>query len=864
MNKSEDLEFNWFTKKYGTGWETWRELASTWVHSKEYGVDHSRVAVSRFLEEYLVPQFISDPIELFQSVTEPYSEFLARLDLSEAYAVRQNNEAHSFIDWLIITYYTEPDDNGDPVPLFQNPLNKASNPAQRQETVYNALPYAYIKRLRKIICPNSRGHFSDWEWAVSCSEAVVSNTRHFRDWILVDPEVINKDDPDCVWQVVSPDKEKTYRINGVLRTCKPGENLYMIWSPVRAMALYLKLELPLRTFQVRMLDSGEADTWRYEAGSWQMNTVHDFAEGTEQRPWQKGVFHRIRTPDIGDVMTGLYINTNKTADRNKDELTRGYVIPWQHEQVLYWLEKLRNWQEKYNPITEPTSIHELEYRHFGAIKTPTQRDEIGNICFLFRNASSSIISERTKPITSGIISSMWALLLAHFEYLLYEEGTTLSDGRRIRFVDGKNPRKALFPLHSLRVSLITCYALEGEIPAPVLSKLLVGHSRLIMTMHYTKITPAVMAQKMMQAEDKIDHNEAVSLKTFLADQSMEQIELQTACRDIQSINTVLRVRNPAGWQERAIGLCMVGGNTSANEGPSSPAGCWNGGDILAKANRNQSSLYGPVPHGFENCIRCRWFITDIRYLNALTAHFNNLSYQITESSRLASELTAEQDALMDEKYFCEVNHRPFTKGAELQALDRRIEKQQIDADEYCKDLIACFQVIRKLVSLEESRSEGEKQQKWVALGSPQDIATHFSFFETDSELRQLIQLCQDAEIYPDFKDEIRQSPVISRRSEYLNRALMQSGYMPVFLPMDAETQLLAGNAMVRAMESETDNSDSVAARNGVANYLDAQEFLIDTGLLDKGIKAIEQETKRPVLKLSDLTSIKSSKGIGYE
>jgi hypothetical protein len=40
-----------------------------------------------------------------------------------------------------------------------------------------------------------------------------------------------------------------------------------MWSPVRWVALLAKLILPLRTLQVRMLDSGEADTWRYAAGS---------------------------------------------------------------------------------------------------------------------------------------------------------------------------------------------------------------------------------------------------------------------------------------------------------------------------------------------------------------------------------------------------------------------------------------------------------------------------------------------------------------------------------------------------------------------------------------------------------------------
>jgi hypothetical protein len=52
-------------------------------------------------------------------------------------------------------------------------------------------------------------------------------------------------------------------------------------------------------------------------------------------------------------MTGLYINTNKTADRGKEEWSKGYTIPWEHPEVLRWLEKLRDWQTKYNPIAAP-------------------------------------------------------------------------------------------------------------------------------------------------------------------------------------------------------------------------------------------------------------------------------------------------------------------------------------------------------------------------------------------------------------------------------------------------------------------------------------------------------------------------------
>ncbi|MBF4332699.1 hypothetical protein EAY29_20925, partial [Vibrio anguillarum] len=135
-----------------------------------------------------------------------------------------------------------------------------------------------------------RGHFSNWNWAIEQSDSFISNGRHLRDWFIVDRAAIDKHDPDCVWRKVKVDKTRSIRIDGILRSFREGEHFYVIWSPVRAMALYLKLQLPLRTFQVRMLDSGEADTWRYESGQWIKNDVNDFVEGSEKRPWQKGVF----------------------------------------------------------------------------------------------------------------------------------------------------------------------------------------------------------------------------------------------------------------------------------------------------------------------------------------------------------------------------------------------------------------------------------------------------------------------------------------------------------------------------------------------------------------------------------------------
>lgn len=854
--KSTDYEFNWFTEKNGSGWDTWREVAATWLNQNKYGIDHKKNALDRFLDEYLVPKFIVDPVEFFEMGPQDYDKFLGQFELSEGYKTQQNNTVCSFIDWVLTTYYSQPDDEGELVAMFKNPFQKGTNSVRNQETVYNALPYIYIKRLRKTLCPIERGNFSDWGWVIEQSDTFISNGRHRRDWFIVDGSAIDKKDPDCVWRKVKVDKPRSIKVDGVRKLFKEGEHFYVIWSPVRAMALYLKLQLPLRTFQVRMLDSGESDTWLYDSGQWVRNDLNNFVEGNEKRPWQKGVFHRIVTPDIGDVMTGLYINTNKTADKNKDEITRGYVIPWQHEDVLYWLEKLRNWQRKYNPIAAATSIYDLDYKHFGSTKTDVQRNEIGNICFLFRNAAAPVNSEKKLPITQGYLNTLWVNLMAKLEEDVYKDEHQLIDGSKVNFIDPLNSRKTFFPLHSLRVSLITCYTIEGEIPAPVLSKLLVGHSRLIMTMHYTKVSPVMMAKKMKSAENKIEEQNDETLHSFLLNKSIEEIGLKSAYTDIESLQTVLRVRNPAGWQEKAIGICLAGGNTTPLVESTSIAGCWNGGEKLKKANRNQAGLYGPVPHGIENCVRCRWFITDIKYIHSLTAHFNNLSYHASESARIATELEAEQAELLDEEYFCEVNNEPFQKYEYLHQIDRRIENQKIDADEYCKDLVACFQIIRKLIRIEELRLPEDTVDKVIAIGSHSEISPFFSFVDTESEFRQLIQLCDDAEIYADLRDDLRKTPAIGHRSNKLNSMLMQSGYMPFLMQLDDETQLLAGNAMINAMLKATGELDKTKAVGLIASYFDTETYLQDAGLLEVGVKAIEAQTGINMLRLADLSKNK--------
>ncbi|MBT0081711.1 MULTISPECIES: gamma-mobile-trio integrase GmtZ [Vibrio] len=863
--RSSDLTFSWMLSTLGPEWQQWQELAAEWMAEQTTTLDVKQSAIARFFESYLVecaPYAISN-IDLFfkgyggHRCSSEELEALVRETQNTAYAIQSGvNIPCEFIDFIVEKVFSEEDDNGNLVSLVQNPLSKIKRQNSATETVRNPLPYRYIQDLRQILCPlpdkteltvieqtlkddksllptYHYRHFKHWTWAQQ--QTGQGERGGDGDWFEVEPELIDKTAPDCVWRT----KEVT----------RKGEKitLHQLWSPVKAMVIFMKLHLPLRTYQVRMLDSGEADTWRYENGQWVVNTKHDFALGSEKRPFGKGIFRRIHDTMTGLYSTGLYINTNKTADQNKDELERGYIIPWQNEEVLYWLEKLRNWQEKYNPITKPTDCTTLLKKHTAKNKSNKQLQSMGEIAFLFRDASAKR-EDKQKPISSTATDTFWHQLLLTLENQLAERGNTLDNGERLKLVvdypkgtpEGKKVA-TLFPLHSLRVSLITAYTMDTQLPLPVISKLLAGHTRLLMTIYYNKITPSVMAEKMDEAHGELDAKSKQSVRNFLKDASMEQIQCKMMYHSDDSIQAALANRNPIGWEERSCGLCLVGGNTVKSDEVSTLGGCWNGGELIKDSKVAAKRIYGNVPHGPENCIRCRWFITEAYYLKPLNAHFNQLSYKAHQAANLSVEIEGELEALKDEQFFCEEQGKPFIKHDELQVLQRRWEKQQVEADEYTNDWIACFEIIDKIMRIEEARNEDDTKDKLIAVGSDQDISHALKFIETDSELLHLSLLCDDAEFYPDLQDELRKTPVIEKRSRKLSRVLMKKGFEPIFMEMDDKQQLIAANAMLRHMAKIADPDDKLEGFRKVASYIEAEEYLNDNKLLSGGIHALSNK-----------------------
>ncbi|WP_210447940.1 gamma-mobile-trio integrase GmtZ [Vibrio crassostreae] len=847
--RSSDLTLQWLVSNHGKEWETWRQLSEEWLKSQDAGTGNKLASLCLLFDTYLIgtAPFTSNIKTFFEGKNgwQASTDELKRIVLENTNRsdngdiAKVLNHAKTFIDWVLDTHFSVQDDNGRKNRLYLNPFELAKSKVKNTETVHNPLPYRYISDLRHILCPKLRGHFSDWVWA----RENAADSSKGGSWFEVDESLINKSDKDCVWRSIEASQKG-----------KPI-TIHQIWSPVASMVLFLKLHLPLRTYQVRMLDSGEADTLRYESGNWIKNP-HDFALNR----YSKGVFRQFKDNSTGLESTGLYISTNKTADQNKDELERGYEIPWQNEDVLYWLEKLRNWQEKYNPIGKPTDCTTLEAKHTKDKKSKAYLSAMGHSCFLFRDASARKQEDRLKPIQEPPIQVAWYKLLRKLEQNLLASGDTLSDGKALRLVhtydeDYKGKRsKTEFPLHSLRVSLITSYIMDAKLPLPVVSKLLAGHSRIIMTVYYTKLTPAVMKEKMTEADKLLDDKSQESVRTFLKDAEMRQIECKMAYHDGQSIEAALVNRNPIGWENRHHGLCLVGGNTVRTDETRTVAGCWNGGELLKGSSNASLRVYDSVPHGFENCVRCRWFITDARYLPALNAHLNFMSYKSHEAANLAVKLEGEIEVMDELKYEAECEGKPFTQHNELQALQRRYEKQLVEADEYTKDWIATFGLIRRIIEIEQGRTESDTASKLVAVGSENDIKV--GFMETESELLQLALLCEDAEFYPDMLDDVKKTPTIERRTQSLSRFMMRKGYMPQLLMLDKDQQLIAANAMMRQMALQTNPTDKLDGYKQVANYLELGQFMTDSKLLETGINTLEHSINTPVngISIKSLTS----------
>ncbi len=759
--------------------EDWRSVAAEWMKDQKLGVHQRRFALDIFMIHYIHGQ----------NLERNYGRFLLRETEKPDFAqvtvgakrkgsqvlqvndVKYNNVVADFLDWVLATKLGDPETGIWDIVRFHNPVQRltANGLATNSQSDKGSLSIRYIRELRGMLAEGR--HFRDWTWA----QQVMNFGNKGGDWFVVDPGLIDPSDPDCVARTRGSSKYEREIKGYPTKVCE-------LWSPVRAVALYIKLELPLRTFQVRMLDSGEADTWRYIHSPGGVGFVlnHNLlATGSEKRPSQRGVFHRTST----EKEAGLYINTNKTADINKAEKDKGYVIPWANDEVLYWLEKLRNWQERYNPITAPTPWTELEAKHFG--RTPPHGDVLsqrGSACFLFRNP---IDGKGDKPLDSWSLTLIWYRLLAGLEKRCADNGEILDNDTPLRFVDPDSDTGTSFPLHALRVSLISYFILDLKLPIAVVSKMIAGHATIIMTLYYTKFGKAYMREVLSEAEKNELEAERNNHRRFLADATLEQVSQRFAYVSEDAVRSAISNRGAmAAFVFDDKGICPNGATL-----------CDVGGEKL----RPESTLsdYPPVP-GFpqeRNCVCCRFFLTGPAFLPGLIAHFNSVSEKTHRQSARYSSLQDKLTYLEDEHREAERENQPFVRLLELDALNKHAESEALILNKYMNDLQATNHLIQRSMQIAEDKTtEGVKL---VAKGSMTDLKV--GFIESQSVLHQLEVVCENAVIYPDIDPGFANI----RRSQMLDAMMRYNGMEPVMMYLEEDEQLLVGNAVMQLIQART-------------------------------------------------------------
>lgn len=736
--------------------EQWRVLAAEWLGTLREGKALAMNSLRTFLVDYVHGQRLeTNPAKFLRAGYKApclYSSCLSHLQ-NRKNIIAQYGKVSRFIEYVLNHYYSVEDDNGIRiVPTeFRNPIPGipeavGGHAGENQESDKNVLPYHFIAQLRSLLCPAEATSFADWNWAHAVD--VKNGTGS---WYVVPFDLIDKTDPDCVWRMRATNYDERNKYGY-------GDTVFELWSPVLAVAIYVKLLLPLRTYQVRMLDSGEADTARYVQGNWVKN-MSPLAEGTEKNPLNRGVFRQM-TDNIKHVsMTGLYINTNKTADRGKEEWRKGYTIPWEHPEVLRWLEKLRDWQAKYNPIVGPMPWVRLNNKHIGAAKAEASLNAMGSTCFLFRDAAGKG-DDRFKPITYVALDSPWYKLLQTLENQCATNKVLDIAGNPLVFVRAGSQKTTYYPLHSLRVSLITAYAIEGGVPMAILSKCIAGHARLIMTLYYTKAGITYCTETMDAATKRLMVNEQENFARWLKDKSYEQMEASAAFNDPAAIRAVIQaVQHGVSLVKDDKGFCPKGG-----------WGCDSGG-VYANDYTGKTT-YGEVPgYPQKNCPRCRWFFTGPAFIDGLNNHWNHIQLQMGDVGERVAKLEGQIISLEDQQFECQEDDLPFMEQDQLATL-RKIYQAEVEKNnKHAEDSSATYRLIARCTILAKGSQLSDGIQL-VAVGALHDVRIAI---DECSKLQQVLNAVAGSTVYPEHDV----SKAVLQAGKALDMMLARNGKEPV-------------------------------------------------------------------------------------
>lgn len=656
---------------------------------------------------------------------------------------------NEFLDFMIDNELTIEDEETGEIQRVLNAKNPFSLVPTNQyssstpnETTKPYLQYHFVKKSQEWLIPNSAKSFKD-----------LKHLQKFdADWVQVSEGLIDFSDKNCVYN-------------------KTG-NQYFLWIPTDWIHLYALTKIPLRGIQIAYNDSGEADSFITDLDEngqvvWVKNTSQ-FAGMTKRQSFIMQM--------MDESQLGTFVTTNKTKNDGSP-----YSIPWMPEDLAYWLVLLRKWQEKYNPISQPTAWSDCKRTNYNE----TQLKAKGLNCFLFRSFND---------VEAKNVSNALAPRLAATLYNIQPTNLKLSSSsKNLASLSGYESK---YTPHSMRVSLITAYIMEMGMPVEIVMKI-VGHSSVVMTIYYCKVTNNDIRKKLEEGEKIALQSQAIATQKIIEQNRIEEVKNNLVASNSELI-AVLTNEIPAGnFVFRDFGVC-----------PYAASRCEDGGEVIGATQVRTTVPAGYI--GSQNCFRCRHFLTGPAYLGGLLSISNEIllqaNIQTEKCNELQNKIKIIQDRLLEidrEEYLANISSEKFSQ-VERHELESRVRTLESDYENAAKklDVYLCdIQAIYKLIKLcqnivnKEETTENTEASGFSLLAM-QDSELQIELNEA-SYFQQLQEVCENATIYQSASAH----NAILPRTQLLDRMTYLNGIAPQMFLMSEKEQLKVGNEMFKLLKS---------------------------------------------------------------
>lgn len=701
---------------------------------------------------------------------------------------------NEFLDYVIENDLTiEDDDTGEIIRVMEarNPFallltDQSISSPNRSESTKPCLQHHFVCKAQSWIIPKNAKSFKD-----------LTHLQNFdADWYKVSRDQIDFQDPDCVYR-------------------KQGKQ-YFLWSPIDWMHTYALTRVPLRGRQIAYNDSGEGDLEIAdidEKGSviWVKNTG-PLAGSTDKQAFIKM---------FPDEKMGMFITTNKTSNSGS-----GYSIPWIPEDLTYWLIKLRKWQQKYNPIDQPTPWINCKRTNLNELQLKTK----GLNCFLFRAFNDCEAKNVANALTNRLAAALYHIQPSKLQLSVLNGSRYHLSGYRSKYTP-----------HSMRVSLITAYVMEMGMPIEMVMKV-VGHSSVLMSIYYCKVSQKDIRQKLEAGEKKALQSKVEATQSLIEQNKLESVKNQLVAKNEDLLKSLSNEVPAGNFIFRDYGIC-----------PFAASRCDDGGEFIGGTQIN-----APTPSGYlgmQNCLRCRHFITGPAFLGGLLSIANEILLQANEQAEVCFELQEKIDQIAEtletlerNEYIATLKRLSFdsSQREQLEIRQRKLESEYESAakkmDMLLCDVNSAFQLI-KLSQNVVNNPQLDEEKTFSLIKMPESEMQ--IELEEVSHFQQLHEVCENAEIY----ESANPSNAIFPRTQLLDRMAIYNGMAPQLFSLDKAEQLKVGNQMVELFRARLKSWSRV---DQLVNCKVKIEDLSDQEKIDK--TEIELLTKSSLKVSSGMTS----------